>query len=116
MNKPKKILIIEHDDFLREIIGNLLHKKGGFILNGISIDQGISESRKHRINTVILGTSAAGYQGKKTIGYLKKHLENPGLQVYIINHSDGKIDFIDPKDQFDINTFSVSDIISAVDV
>ena len=67
MPDRRKILIVEHDDFLREIIGNLLHKKNLYILSAFCIENGIKEAQGKHIDTIILGTSCPDYNGKNSI-------------------------------------------------
>ncbi len=111
-----KILIIEHDDFLREIIGNLLHKRGGYILNGVCIQDGIKESRNHKITTVILGTSCPDYKGKETLGYIKREMENPNIRFYILNDTNKELPFVGDQDQIQIKDLSVQEILDAIEI
>jgi len=117
MPKRNKILILEHDDFLREIIGNLLHKRGGYILNGSTIEKGIKSAENHHINTVILGTSCIEYKNKETLSYIKKQLEqSTPPEFFIINTTGSKLDFIDSKKQILIEELSIEKIITAIEV
>lgn len=116
MSHRNKILILENDDFLREIIGNLLHKEGGYILNGFSVQSGIENARNHSITTVILGTSCTDYKGKETLAYLKKELDNPNLEFFVINHQNKKLSFIESDQQMTIDNLSIKKILYAITV
>ncbi|MAQ77111.1 hypothetical protein CL684_01135 [Candidatus Campbellbacteria bacterium] len=116
MAYQNKILIIEHDDFLRELIGNLLHKKGGYILNGHTIKRGIQNSHNHEISTIILGNSCPSFKGKQTLHYLKKELNAPTLDIFLLNHHPKSADYIPEDHQFMTNELSVKEILDRIPV
>jgi DNA-binding response OmpR family regulator len=117
MPNRQKILILERDDFLREIIGNLLHKQGGYILNGSTITKGIKRAENHHINTVILGTSCEEYKGKETLHYVKKQLNQSQPPVFfMINTTGTKLDFIESDKQILIEELSIEKILEAITV
>lgn len=116
MPHRNKILIIEHDDFLREIIGNLLHKKGGYILNGSDIKEGLAESKKHSITTVIIGTSCPDYKGKETLSYIKRELENPQIHFFVINHEEQILDFVPKGRQIKTSELSIQEILNVIEI
>lgn len=91
-----KILILEHDDFLREILGNLLHKKGFYIINGATIKRGIQHADKHHIDRIIIGSSCKDFKGRSSINYLHKLYGNPHFML--INNGDKAVSYL-PKDQ-----------------
>lgn len=109
MPHRKKILIAERDDFLREIIGNLLHKKGFYVLNGLCIEDAIQESKGHKIDTIILGTSCRDYKNKKSIQYIKKNIAINNF--YILNDSEKELDFVPADMQMKISELSIQKII-----
>lgn len=111
--KRKKILIIEHDDFLREILGNLLYKKGNYILNGSCVERGLIEAKNQKIDTVILGTSCKQYNGSKSIHYIKKQLGD--IDFFILNSTDSEIDFISKNKQIKISELSIKRILEKID-
>jgi len=117
MKNRQKILILESDDFLREIIGNLLHKRGGYILNGSCIQDGLDNVRNNTINTVILGTSCSEYKGKETLRFITKNLDqknNPDF--FIINHTNKKLDFIASNKQMTTDNLSIEKILETIPV
>ncbi len=113
MPHRRKILIVEHDDFLREILGNLLHKEGNYIISGFCVEKTLEEARGKHISLVILGTSCKRYEGKKSIHYLQKNLGHE-VQFYIINHSEKEIDFIPQDMQMKVSELSVKKIIEKI--
>ncbi len=113
MLQRPKILIVEHDDFLREILGNLLHKKGNYILSGFCIEKTLEEAAGKHIHLVILGTSCERYEGEKTIHYLRKRL-GEHLIFYLINHQQEPISFLGKEHQIAITELSIQKIIHDV--
>ena len=110
MSDRRKILIIEHDDFLREILGNLLHKQGNYILNGSCIEKGIQEAEGKNIHAVILGTNCRQFQGKQSLEYIRKKLGNT-VNFFIINDTNETLDFVADDAQMNIDDLSVQTIL-----
>ena len=108
-----KILIIENDDFLREILGNLLHKAGYYILSDFCIEHILKEHDYHNISLVILGTSCKKFEGKKTIHYLQKIL-GQNIKYYIINNTEKRLNFIPKEQQILTSELSIQKILSDV--
>jgi DNA-binding NtrC family response regulator len=109
MSKRSKILIIEHDDFLREIVGNLLHKEGYYILNGDTIEHGISTASSHDISLIIIGSSCPDYREKKSINFLRTHF--PEASFLLLNTHDHEVDFVPIEQQVAISRLSVQEIL-----
>jgi DNA-binding response OmpR family regulator len=108
---------MENDEFLREIIGNLLHKKGAYVLNASTIEEGLEETSSGKeITTVILGTSCPEFKGKESIGYIKKRLGNPDTHFFIINHLNQEIPGIALHMQMRIENLSIQKIINAIEI
>lgn len=115
MPNRQKILILENDDFLREIIGNLLHKKGGYIINGLSVQRGLEKIGNQNINTIILGTSCSDYKGKETLSYINKQLEQQNPPEYFMINTTGKeLNFVPREQQISIEKLSIEKIINAI--
>lgn len=108
----KKILIIERDDFLREILGNLLHKKGFYIENGFSVQDGIDNSQGKNIELIILGTSCDDYKGKKSINFIKKNLGH--VDFFILNNTDKETGLVEHNNEIKISELSIKDIIKKI--
>ena len=115
MSDRRKILIIENDDFLREILGNLLHKQGNYILNGSCIEKGIQTAESENIHTVILGTDCRKFQGKQSLAYIRKKLGSH-VNFFIINDTDEKLDFVDDNMQMNISDLSIQTILDKFSV
>lgn len=107
-----KILILENDDFLRELLGNILHKQGYYILNGTSIDQGVSDVENHHIDIVILGASCPDYKGSSSFNFVNKNLGNP--QVFLIPLGNKKESFLPKSQQFPTDSLSVKEMINVI--
>jgi DNA-binding NarL/FixJ family response regulator len=112
MSYRKKILILEHDDFLREIIGNLLHKRDGYILNGACIEEGLADAKNHQIDTVIVGDSCPDYNDKQSINYLKKNFNDP--ELFLINTKANEVNYLPKKHQFMTKDLSIQHILESV--
>ncbi len=113
MKHKKKILILENDDFLREILGNLLHKKGFYILNGFSVTQGVKEAKKNKIDLIILGTSCKDYHEKHSFHFIKKELGFQG-DYFILKNENEIITSIPESQQMNISSLSVHEVILRV--
>jgi DNA-binding NtrC family response regulator len=109
----RKILIVENDDFLREILGNLLHKDGNYIISGFCVEETLAEVRGKNISLVILGTSCERYEGKKSIHYIQKNLGHD-IQFFIINNSKKEIDFVPKNMQMKVSELSVSKLVEKI--
>lgn len=110
MSNRKKILIVERDDFLREIVGNLLHKNGLYILNGFCIQDGIENAQNQHINTVLLGTSCRDYKGKQSLDYIKKHLTVDAF--FILNEGSDDLDFVSAENQMKMSELSIEALVN----
>lgn len=111
MEYRKKILILESDDFLRELLGNLMHKQGAYILNGFTIAQGIDQAKNQSVDTVILGTSCSDFDAKHSIHFINKELNNPKL--FVINHGSRKLK-LENQDQMLIKDLNVTSFIEQI--
>ena len=116
MPHRQKILILEKDDFLREILGNLLHKEGGYLFSEFSLEDGLKATRGHKIDTVILGTSCSEYKGKETLRYITKSLEESQPQFFIINHTEDELDVVPKSQQMKISELSIEKLIDVIPV
>lgn len=112
MPKREKILILENDDFLREILGNLLHKKGFYITNGFSIEDGVKTTGERSIDRVIVGTSCKDFRGKPSIHFIRKKFNNP--RIFLINQGNRSVRFLPKQDQINVSHLSVQDIVNRI--
>ena len=116
MRHRQKILIIEKDDFLREILGNTLHKKGGYLFSAFCLKDGLEDVKGHRIDTIILGTSCDGYKGKETLSYIRKHLPDSSPYFFIINDTGASLDFVPEDQQIMTKDLSIEAILQKIPV
>jgi DNA-binding response OmpR family regulator len=107
-----KILILENDDFLREILGNLLHKEDFYILNGSSIERGIEQAGKQHIDRVIVGSSCEDFKGKQSINYLRKHFSKP--RIFLVNDGHKSVPYLPKQDQILTRKLSVQKILDRI--
>ena len=107
-----KILIIEPDDFLRELLGNLLHKKDFYIINGSSIERGVEQAGDNHIDRVIVGSSCEDFNGKQSIHYLQKHFNKP--RIFLINDSEKSVAYLPKQDQILVKHLSVEQIVNRI--
>lgn len=115
-NDRQKILILEKDDFLREILGNLLHKRGGYLFSEFSLEEGLKATQGHQVDTVILGTSCDEYKGKETLKYITKQMNGSQPTFFIINDGKDEIDFVPKEQQMKISNLSIEKILDAIPV
>lgn len=117
MPHRNKILILETDDFLREIIGNLLHKRGGYILNGTCISDGLEQVNNRHITTVILSTSCPEYKGKETLKFITHQLNQINApEFFIINHTGQHIGYISDAQQMSVDDLSIEKLIERITI
>jgi DNA-binding response OmpR family regulator len=107
-----RILILENDDFLREILGNLLHKKGFYIINGFCIEEGVNNAKDDRIDRIILGTSCDGFKGKSTVNYLKKIFNNP--EILLLNSGSKTVNYVPHSHQLLMKNLSIQEVIEKI--
>lgn len=112
MNDHLKILILENDDFLRELLGNLLHKKNCYIMNGSTIERGIIEVALRKVDTIILGTSCKDFQGKNTIHFLRKKF--PEVKIFLINDENIYVNYLPQTEQILVKDLSIQKIIDGI--
>jgi len=116
MPHRQKILILEKDDFLREILGNLLHKEGGYLFSAFSLKEGLKDTRNHKIDTIILGTSCDEYKGKESLTYIRKQLVDSQPKFFIINHTEDELDVVPKDQQMKTSELSIEKIIDVISV
>lgn len=98
-----------NDDFLRELVGNFLHTKGYYILNGDSITKGMKEAENHHIDMVIINSDCSDFNGKSSIHHLKKELDSPKL--FLIHDGSKSVDYISDENQMLLKDLSIKKIV-----
>jgi DNA-binding response OmpR family regulator len=112
MNEHLKVLILEDDDFLRELLGNLLHKNNCYIMNGSTIERGINEVALRKVDKIILGTSCKDFDGKATIHFLIKKF--PEVEIFLINNGDHHVTYLPNSQQMLVSNLSIQGIIDRI--
>ncbi len=112
MNEHLKVLILEDDDFLRELLGNLLHKNNCYIINGSTIERGINEVALRKVDKIILGTSCKDFDGKATIHFLTKKF--PEVEIFLINSEEHPVSYISNSQQMLVSNLSIQGIIDKI--
>ncbi len=107
-----KILILNADDFMREIIGNLLHKKGYYIINARCINDAVKQASGMDIKHIIMSTNCDEFKGKQSINFLNVSFSNP--DIFIINESKENISYLPKHAQVDIDKLSIQNIINYI--
>ena len=107
-----KVLIIENDDFLREILGNLLHKKELYIFDAPTIEKAVHLVGEQHIQKIIIGTSSDDFEGKKTIHFLRKKFSNP--RIFLINQTTKPVSYLPKQDQILESKLSIKSIIGRI--
>ncbi|GEM_PF-1929686 len=107
-----KVLILENDDFLREILGNLLHKHGCYVMNGSTIERGVEEVALRTVNYIVLGTSCTDFDGKSSINFLRKKFSD--AKIFLVNNQDLPVSYIAMKDQMLVKELSIKKIIEII--
>lgn len=74
----KKILIIEDDRFLRELIARKLTAEGFSVLEGVDGEEGIKKAKKEKPDLVLLDLILPGVDG---FGVLTRMKEDPSLAL-----------------------------------
>ncbi len=109
----KGIIIVEHDDFLREILGNLLHKVGYYIVSGESIASIRNRLHQHSFHLAILGEDVKDFYGRKTMQEISQEAGNPHLDFFLITEK-GTSPLIGIQKQMDVSNLSLRKILSHV--
>ena len=114
MPNRKGILIIEEDDFLREILGNLLHKKGYYIVSDFCIEKSLEMIQHHRVDLVILGTSCEQFKDKHTLRYIEERLGQK-IPFFLIVHKEEKVSYLPESQQILEKEISLKRIFQQVE-
>ncbi len=109
----KGIIVIEYDDFLREILGNLLHKMGYYIVSGESIASVRNQLSQHAFQLAIVGENVRDFYGKRTFGELRRETGNTGMKFFLITEH-GESPLVAKGEQIDVNELSVRKILRYV--
>lgn len=88
----KKILIIEDDKFLRELIGQKLLKEGYDIVDAVDGEQGIKSIKNEKPDLVLLDLILPGVDGFEVLTKIKEDSKIAQIPVIILSNLGQKDD------------------------
>ncbi|MEA3295617.1 MAG: response regulator [Patescibacteria group bacterium] len=88
----KKILIIEDDKFLRELISQKISKQGYIVIGAIDGEDGIEEFKKEKPDLVLLDLILPGIDGFEVLSQIKSNAELSKTPVIILSNLGQKED------------------------
>jgi len=88
----KKILIIEDDEFLRELIGQKLTREGYIIVEAEDGERGIEAVKKEKPDLVLLDLILPGVDGFEVLSQIKKDPSTAQVPVLILSNLGQKDD------------------------
>jgi len=91
-NPPKKILIIEDDKFLRELISNKLAKRGYELIQAVDGEQGFEKTKKEKPDVILLDLILPGIDGFEVLSKIRKEKDIAETPVLILSNLGQKED------------------------
>lgn len=88
----KKILIIEDDKFLRELIGQKLNKEGYEIFEAVDGEEGIKKAKKKKPHLVLLDLILPGINGFEVLNKMKQNTVLSQIPIIILSNLGHKDD------------------------
>lgn len=82
----KKILIIEDDTFLREMIAGKLKKEGFSIIEAIDGEEGIRKTKEENPDLIILDLVLPTLDGFEVLSRIKQDKSSSGIPVVILSN------------------------------
>lgn len=82
----KKILIIEDDIFLRELMAKKLKEENYEVIEGINGEEGLEKIKKDKPDLVLLDLILPGIQGYEILEEMKKDKESSKIPVIILSN------------------------------
>ena len=89
---PKKILVIEDDKFLRELIAQKLVKENFEISEAIDGEEGIKKIREEKPNLILLDLILPGIDGFEVLSQMKEDSTIASIPVIILSNLGQKED------------------------
>ncbi|MDD5144583.1 MAG: response regulator [Candidatus Pacebacteria bacterium] len=87
-----KILIIEDDKFLRELISQKLLKEGYEIVEAIDGEEGVKKAKEEKPDIILLDLILPGIDGFEVLTRMRADKENPPIPVIILSNLGQKED------------------------
>lgn len=88
----KKILIVEDDKFLRELIGQKLLKEGYDIVEAVDGEKGIKSAKDEKPDLILLDLILPGMDGFEVLTKIKEDSEIAEIPVIILSNLGQKDD------------------------
>lgn len=88
----KKILIVEDDKFLRELISQKLQKEGYDITEAVDGEEGVKKSRDSKPDLILLDLILPGIDGFEVLSRVKEDAESKSVPVIILSNLGQKED------------------------
>ena len=89
---PKKILIVEDDEFLRELISQKLVKEGYDIGSAIDGEEGVKKIKDEKPDLVLLDLILPGIDGFEVLTQMKEMPSTSSIPVIILSNLGQKED------------------------
>lgn len=82
----KKILIVEDDKFLRDVIAKKLVKEGYVIIEAMNGEEGLLKIKEDKPDLILLDLILPGMDGFEFLELIKKNQENSQIPVVILSN------------------------------
>jgi DNA-binding response OmpR family regulator len=89
---PQKILIIEDDKFLRELMARKLKEEGFAIDEAVDGEEGLRKSKEGKPNLILLDLILPGIDGFEVLAKIKQDPETKSIPVIILSNLGQKED------------------------
>ena len=83
---PKKILIIEDDVFLNELMAKKLIEEGFDVLKAANGEEGLEQARQEKPDLILLDLILPGMDGFEILEKLKEDTETSSIPVIILSN------------------------------
>lgn len=93
-----KILIIEDDQFLRDLISQKLLKEGFKVVGAIDGEEGLKKATEEKVDLILLDLILPGMDGFEILSKLKQKAETNKIPVIILSNLGQKDDVAKAKD------------------
>ena len=87
-----KILVVEDDKFLRELITQKLSREGYDVVGAVDGEEGVVKAKKDQPNLILLDLILPGIDGFEVLSQIKKDPETSEIPVVILSNLGQKED------------------------
>lgn len=88
----KKVLVIEDDKFLRELISQKLSKEGYDVIEAVDGEKGIETAKSEKPDLILLDLILPGIDGFEVLSKIKADSEASGIPIIILSNLGQKDD------------------------